>query len=97
MNTSDIIETPRTNEADSPAGTATPTLRECVLGAMRNYFNQLGGQSVSNLYDMVLAEIEEPLLRIVMGHTKGNQTKAAKLLGLSRGTLRKKLKIYDID
>jgi Fis family transcriptional regulator len=43
---------------------------------------------------MVLAEVEVPLLEAVMEYTKGNQSRAAILLGLSRGTLRKKLKIY---
>jgi len=43
---------------------------------------------------MVLGEVEKPLLEVVMKHTKGNQSNAAKALGLSRGTLRKKLKIY---
>ncbi len=46
---------------------------------------------------MVLAEMEVPLLRVVMRYTKNNQSKAAKILGLSRGTLRKKLAIYQID
>jgi len=47
-----------------------------------------------NVYDMMLGEVEKPLLEVVMKHTKGNQSNAAKALGLSRGTLRKKLKIY---
>jgi Fis family transcriptional regulator len=52
---------------------------------------------VSNLYDLVLAEVERPLLETVMRHTHGNQTHAAALLGMSRSTLRKKLAQYDID
>jgi Fis family transcriptional regulator len=43
---------------------------------------------------MVLGEVEKPLLEVIMKHVKGNQSNAAKTLGLSRGTLRKKLKIY---
>ncbi len=45
---------------------------------------------------MVLCEVEAPLLETVMNHVKGNQTKASELLGLNRGTLRKKLKQYDL-
>ncbi len=71
-------------------------LRESVERAIKGYFAQLGDQLASNIYDMVLAEVEEPLLRAVMEYTRGNQSKAAILLGLSRGTLRKKLKIYDL-
>lgn len=64
-------------------------LRECVRDALESYFRQLDGHAVANLYQMVLAEVEEPLLRTVMQHTEGNQTKAADLLGISRSTLRK--------
>jgi Fis family transcriptional regulator len=46
---------------------------------------------------MVLAEIELPLLEAALQKTRGNQTKTAILLGLSRGTLRKKLKQYNLD
>ena len=45
---------------------------------------------------MVLAEVEAPLLETVMEFTRGNQTKASTLLGLNRGTLRKKLKKYGL-
>lgn len=69
-------------------------LRRSVQEALQNYFGKLGNVLVNNLYEMVLAEVEAPLLDVVMRHTRGNQSKAAHLLGLSRGTLRKKLKIY---
>lgn len=73
-----------------------PTLRECVEHVMERYFAHLEGESVSHLYPMVLAEVEAPLLDVVMRHVEGNQTRAAELLGLNRGTLRKKLKQYDL-
>lgn len=73
------------------------SLNECVQFALQQYFVKLDGQPASNLYDLVLAEVEIPLLEAVMKYTRGNQSKAAILLGLSRGTLRKKLKIYNID
>ncbi|KFF50711.1 MULTISPECIES: DNA-binding transcriptional regulator Fis [unclassified Salinicola] len=72
------------------------TLRECVEQVMERYFTHLEGESVSHLYTMVLAEVEAPLLDVVMRHVEGNQTRAAELLGLNRGTLRKKLKQYDL-
>ncbi|MDR5907321.1 DNA-binding transcriptional regulator Fis [Franzmannia qiaohouensis] len=78
---------------------ATPTdrpLREAVDVAMRRYFAHLDGESVTDLYAMVLAEVEAPLLTAVMDHVDGNQTRAADMLGLNRGTLRKKLKQYDL-
>lgn len=72
----------------------TQTLRDSVEKAMQNYFDQLDGQDVVNVYDMVLSEIEAPLLETVMKYTRDNQTKASEVLGLNRGTLRKKLKQY---
>ncbi|WP_111641208.1 DNA-binding transcriptional regulator Fis [Marinimicrobium alkaliphilum] len=74
----------------------TQSLRGCVERAMENYFQNLDGQSVSNVYEMVLAEVEAPLLETVLKYTRHNQTRAAQVLGLNRGTLRKKLKQYDL-
>ena len=50
----------------------------------------------TDVYQMVLAEIEAPLLEEIMAYTRNNQTKASIMLGLNRGTLRKKLKQYDL-
>ncbi len=72
----------------------TQTLRDSVEKALDSYFAQLDGQPVTDVYDMVLSEVEAPLLEVVMRYTRDNQTKAAVLLGLNRGTLRKKLKQY---
>ncbi|WP_460232088.1 DNA-binding transcriptional regulator Fis [Aurantivibrio plasticivorans] len=72
------------------------SLRDCVEQSMDNYFKHLDGQPVTDVYDMVLAEVEAPMLEIVMKHTRHNQTKAAQVLGLNRGTLRKKLKQYGL-
>lgn len=84
--------------ADSPANMAQQqSLRSCTERALKNYFTQLGDTLPTNLYELVLAEVEAPLLEVVLRQTKGNQTKAAILLGLSRGTLRKKLKQYNLD
>ena len=70
---------------------ATP-LRDQVRESLRIYFHNLGGQAPSHLYELVLSEVEAPLLEIVMAFVDGNQTKAAAILGLNRGTLRKKLR-----
>lgn len=71
-------------------------LNTCVAGLLEEYFNTLGGHDPVDLYDMVLREVEQPLLEKVMGFTRGNQSKAAEILGINRGTLRKKLKLYGI-
>ncbi|RMF16416.1 MAG: DNA-binding transcriptional regulator Fis [Gammaproteobacteria bacterium] len=88
---------------DAPKGlyvnqeaTRTMTLRDSVDQAMANYFAQLDGAPVSDVYQLVLSEVEAPLLEQVMKYTRNNQTKASELLGLNRGTLRKKLKQYGL-
>ena len=72
------------------------TLRDSVEIAMRNYFANLDGQDVTNVHQMVLTEVEAPMLEAVMRYCRDNQTKASKILGLNRGTLRKKLKQYGL-
>jgi len=86
-----------TDELLAPQGQLACELqpfKNSVQQALQNYFTKLGDDFSNNVYEMVLSEVEAPLLDIVMKYTKGNQSKAAILLGLSRGTLRKKLKIY---
>lgn len=73
------------------------SLQECVEENVSTYFANLGDTRASNVYEMVLAEVEVPLLKQVLKYTRGNQSKAAIVLGLSRGTLRKKLKIYGME
>jgi Fis family transcriptional regulator len=68
----------------------------CVKSALERYFNDLNGEKTSGVYDMVLAEVERPLLEIVMRLTESNQSRAAEVLGINRNTLRKKLKRYKI-
>lgn len=75
---------------------AQKPLRDCVEDAMENYFRQLEGHPTNDLYRMVLAELEEPLFRAVLKYTSGNQSRASELLGINRGTLRKKLKMYGL-
>ncbi|MCE3237740.1 MAG: fis 1 [Gammaproteobacteria bacterium] len=97
MNTSNTMETTETGQRAQSAfivAHKNQPLHDSVRQALESYFSQLKGQAPSNLYDLVLAEVEVPLLEAVMEYTKGNQSRAAILLGLSRGTLRKKLKIY---
>jgi len=72
-------------------------LRKHTEEALQQYFASLNGDRPGNLYQLVLGEIEEPLFKAVMEYTRGNQSQAAGILGLNRGTLRKKLKTYSIS
>lgn len=102
MNTADTLVSERpadvvtSNPAESYAQATRPSLRDSVELAVGSYFQHLDGQDVTDVYEMVLAEVETPLLEVVMKYTRHNQTKAAQVLGLNRGTLRKKLKQYGL-
>jgi Fis family transcriptional regulator len=71
-------------------------LRNYVRDALETYFAELNGHHTSGLYRLVISEVEAPLLETVMRYTRGNHSKAAELLGINRGTLRKKLKEHNL-
>ncbi len=71
-------------------------LRKHPEEALIQYFKSLNGDRPGDLYEFVLSEVEEPLFRAVMDYTNGNQSQAAGILGINRGTLRKKLKTYSL-
>jgi len=66
-------------------------LHRCVETALEGYFATLDGADAVGLYELVMAEVERPLLASVMRYAADNQSRAAAMLGVSRGTLRKKL------
>lgn len=88
------LNRPDADKGQLAVTSGTQTLRDAVDQSLANYFRLLGDEEVSGVYDLVLAEIEAPLLARVLEYTRGNQTQAAIVLGLNRGTLRKKLKQY---
>ncbi|PSL15525.1 Fis family transcriptional regulator [Marinobacterium halophilum] len=92
------VDTKDLKQTKNSAPTQIPqqTLRDTVHQSLTSYFKQLDGQPVTDVYQMVLSEIEAPLFESVMAYTKDNQTKASEVLGLNRGTLRKKLKQYGL-
>jgi Fis family transcriptional regulator len=71
-------------------------LRSQAEEALQSYFETLNGHKPAHLYDLVMREVEEPLFKVVMDHVQGNQSRAATILGINRGTLRKKLKEFGI-
>ena len=64
--------------------------------ALEIYFENLNGDRPGDLYDLVIGEVERPLFKAVLDYTQGNQSQAAGILGLNRGTLRKKLRYYSL-
>ena len=71
-------------------------LSHAVKHSIRRYLFELEGTQPNNMYELVLKQIEQPLFEAILEHTKGNQSRAAEMLGLNRGTLRKKLRSYNL-
>jgi len=71
-------------------------LAQCVAATVRRYLDDLGDSAPTNLYQLLLEQIEKPLLAVVMERARGNRCRAADVLGINRNTLRKKLQQYDL-
>lgn len=84
------------DSTETEAGPDFP-LSDHVRLAMRTYFARLDGHEPTNLYAMVLSEVEKPLIETVLEQCGHNQSKAAQILGLSRSTLRKKMTQHCIE
>ena len=85
------------NPRESAAEAEHPiTLRENVKEAIRRYLEDMGTSQPDSLYRTLLAEVEPPLLEEVLRYTQGNQSRTAKILGMTRNTLRSKLHRYRI-
>jgi Fis family transcriptional regulator len=83
-------------DLDSSKNTSIP-LSAYVKKTVEVYLSQLNGHDAVGLHAMVISEVERPLLEAALEHAGYNQTKAAKALGLSRSTLRKKLDQYGLS
>lgn len=71
-------------------------LAECVHKSVSRYLRDLKGEEASRMYQMVLEQVEKPLLEVIMQHSENNQSRASRMLGINRNTLRKKLEFYQI-
>ncbi|HUC61816.1 MAG TPA: nitrogen regulation protein NR(I) [Alphaproteobacteria bacterium] len=97
----DVIEAELADVSQPAAGSEAPvddSLGSSVERHLKDYFSaHKDGLPATGLYDRVLREIERPLLSLTLAATRGNQIKAASLLGLNRNTLRKKIRELDIQ
>ena len=66
-------------------------LDDCVRRSLERYFKDMDGEKPTSIYDMVLKNIEKPMIETVLGKASGNQSLAAEMLGINRNTLRKKI------
>ncbi len=78
----------------TPATQQEQGLQDLVYSIVTRFLSENKNKPINDLYDMILSEVEPPLLQAVMERRRGNQLQAAKILGISRGTIRKKLLRY---
>ena len=71
-------------------------IADTVRRSLEKYFRDLDGEKPRSVYDMVIQNVERPLLEVVLDRAEGNQTIAAKMLGINRNTLRKKMQSLKI-
>lgn len=93
---SDSISTALFNQhtTSTPPIVQATTLASFTEQRLQDYFLQLDGNKPSQLYEMVIQQVEQPLIKVVLQQTHNNQSEAAKILGISRGTLRKKMALF---
>ncbi len=68
-----------------------------IHNSLESYFRDLDGHQANGLYNLMISQIEKPMFEIVMHKTRGNITRAADVLGINRGTLRNRLKKYNLE
>ena len=73
-----------------------PTLRDAVRNCLERFLDDLDGHPATDIYQLVMREVEPAMLETVMSFAQGNQTRAAEALGINRTTLRKKLRQYGL-
>ena len=71
-------------------------IADAVVRTLDQYFRDLDGEQPSAIYDMVIRNVERPMLEFVLQRANGNQTVAADMLGINRNTLRRKLTDYEL-
>jgi Fis family transcriptional regulator len=81
---------------DEAATMSKESIQEVVQKSLEDYFNDLGEQKPTNIYDMMVLTVERPILEVVMTRAEGNQSHAAQMLGINRNTLRKKLQEHGL-
>ena len=71
-------------------------LKELVRQQIDQYFDELDGEMPQELYDLVVGQVEHALLEAALAQSNNNQSKAAEMLGISRGTLRTRMKLFGL-
>ncbi len=73
-----------------------PCLRDVVAQSVQQYLDDMGPTPPDDLHDRIIREVEQPLIETVLKHTGGNQSRAARILGMTRSTLRTRIRRYGL-
>ncbi len=71
-------------------------LPACINAKLERYFNHLNGEKASGVYKMVNQEVEPVVIKFVLDMVEHNQSEASRILGINRGTLKKKIELYKL-
>lgn len=73
------------------------SIHQCIKNALDSYFKDMDNHEPHDLYALILSQVEQPMFKVVLKQTQHNLTRAARILGITRTTLRKKLKKYNLE
>jgi len=76
--------------------TQPPSLSTQVTVTLESYFETLDNESATDVYEMVIQQVEKPMIEFVLAQTEQNQSRSAQILGINRNTLRKKMQMYNL-
>lgn len=82
---------------NSPSEKQYSSLSDHVTTMLDAYFKTLQEEVPSDVYQLVIKQVEKPMIEYILHHTEHNQSKAADILGINRNTLRKKIQTYQIS
>ncbi len=74
-----------------------PSLSNTIEEVLEAYFAMLEEEEITNLHSLVVSQVEAPMIRFVLRKTNGNRTHAARILGINRNTLLRKITLYNIE
>ena len=92
-----MTATKKAKQSKVASKNSSKCLCESVTDAMEKYFRDMDGHEPADLHELIMSQVEKPLIESVIDNTRGNISRAAQYLGLNRGTLRNRMQKYDLD
>jgi Fis family transcriptional regulator len=71
-------------------------LQDCIKDNLEKYFSDLNGESSIGVFKMVIQQTESATIKFILDKVNQNQSEAARILGINRATLKKKVSLYNL-